>query len=366
MHLVKGHDLAPFASFDEVRALNRRQPINSSDPFGFFLASLGGCLRRPWRLCSTARPFHRSMQPMPRLTSSLLLLFIFAGCIHSGSRGPTAMRDLVIVAGQSNAVGFDAYASELPPDPADRDVMFWWRVGDPPPDEYDVTSGGKWTHLQPQPKGTPMETITAEAKTNPPRQYGNFKKPEGGFGPEMGFARELRAREGRPLAIVKTAFSGTALMQDWNPDDAGAAGACYRALIAETKAAMTAARAQGVTLRLRAFVWVQGESDATRTAAPEYAKNLFHLLTRLRQDLAAPRLIALVGVNARFGNGKNPDLPVIVAQQRALAAMDPLSRYVDTEGAETLPPSHTHFTAKGTLEIGHRFATALLEIIERK
>ena len=52
--------------------------------------------------------------------------------------------------------------------------------------------------------------------------------------------------------------------------------------------------------------------------------------------------------------------------QRALAAMDPLSRYVDTEGAETLPPSHTHFTAKGTLEIGHRFATALLEIIERK
>jgi hypothetical protein len=306
------------------------------------------------------------MRPILRFTSIFLLLCIFAGCTHSGSRDGAATRDLVIIAGQSNAVGFDAYASELLSDPADKDVMFWWRVGDPPPDEYDVTSGGKWTYLQPQPKGTPMETTTAEARTRSPRQYGNFKKPEGGFGPEMGLARELRAKEGRPLAIVKAAFSGTELMRDWNPDDAGPTGACYRALITETKSAIAAARAQGVTLRLRALVWVQGESDATKTAAPEYAKNLSHLLARLRADLGAPGLLALVGVNTHFGNGKNPYMPVVVAQQRALAAMDPFSRYVDTEGAETLLPSQTHFTAKGTLEIGRRFATALLEINERK
>ena len=272
----------------------------------------------------------------------------------------------MLIAGQSNAVGFDAYASELPTDASDRDVMFWWRVGDPPPDDHDVTSGGKWTQLQPQPKGTPLETTTAEAKAKSPRQYGNFKKAEGGFGPEMGLARELRAREGRPLAIVKAAFSGTAVMQDWNPDDAGPTGACYRALVTETKAALAAAQAQGITLRLRALVWVQGESDATKAAAPEYAKNLAHTLARLRQDLEAPQLLALVGVNTRFGNDKNPHMPVIVAQQRALAAMDPLTRYVDTEGAETLPPSHTHFTAKGTLEIGRRFAMALLEFSERR
>lgn len=106
---------------------------------------------------------------------------------------------------------------------------------------------------------------------------------------------------------------------------------------------------------------MQGESDATPTAAPDYAKNLAHLLARLRQDLAAPRLLALVGVNTHYGNDKNPNMPVVVAQQRALATMDPLTRYVDTEGAETLGPSRTHFTAKGTLEIGRRFATALWE-----
>eukprot|EP01035_Chromulina_nebulosa_P038298 gene38298-51723_t len=151
------------------------------------------------------------LRPMPlllfRLTSSLLLLCLWASCSHSGSHAPTATRDLVLIAGQSNAVGFDAYASELPPDATDRDVMFWWRVGDPPPDDYDVTSGGKWSHLQSQPRGTPLETTTAEARAKSSRQYGNFKKPEGGFGPEIGLARELRAREGRPLAIVKAAFS---------------------------------------------------------------------------------------------------------------------------------------------------------------
>ncbi|MEY3109538.1 MAG: hypothetical protein RL079_223, partial [Verrucomicrobiota bacterium] len=34
-------------------------------------------------------------------------------------------RDLILVAGQSNAVGFDAYAEELPADPKDAATMFW-------------------------------------------------------------------------------------------------------------------------------------------------------------------------------------------------------------------------------------------------
>lgn len=46
-------------------------------------------------------------------------------------------RDLVLVAGQSNAVGFNAKPFELPADAADRDILFWWRCGDPPPDARD-------------------------------------------------------------------------------------------------------------------------------------------------------------------------------------------------------------------------------------
>ena len=273
-------------------------------------------------------------------------------------------RDLILVAGQSNAVGYDAYASELPPSDIDAQVKFWWRTGDPPPDRYDVTSGGKWSTLRPQPKGTPLDVNAPDVKEKLPRQYGNFLKPEGGFGPEIGLARHLRAKErdARPLAIVKAAFSGTGLIQDWNPEDPGPGGSCYRALVDETKAAASAAKADGVTLQLRALVWCQGESDANPQAAPQYEKNMAKLLTHLRKDLDAPKLLALIGVNTRYGNGKNPHTAVVVAQQKSLAEHDALTAYVDNEGAETLPPSHTHFTAKGTLEIGRRYADGLLAL----
>lgn len=275
-------------------------------------------------------------------------------------------RDLVLVAGQSNAVGFDAYASDLPEDPADKAVMFWWRCGDPPPDDHDSSGGRAWHSLGPQPLGDPIpkESASGDAAGGLKRQYGNFGRPEGGFGPEIGFAREWRQKEQTPLAIVKVAFSGTALGTDWNQNDRGPNGACYRALIEETKAAIAYARERGITLRLRAMIWVQGESDANESAALDYERALTTMLESLRKDLEAPGLIALIGVNTRFGDGKNPHLPTVIAAQKAIGEKDPLARYVDTAGAETLLPKHTHFTAAGTLEVGRRYAEALRSLPE--
>ena len=273
-------------------------------------------------------------------------------------------RDLILVAGQSNAVGYDAYAEELPTDPQDAATMFWWRVGDPPPDEFDGTSARRWTTLQFQPRTPAMEGDAAK-KTG--RQYGNFnKKTKGGFGPEIGMARTLAQKESRPLAVIKTAFSGTSVAADWNVGLTGQADACYRAMIDEAKAAIAAAKSQGVTLRPRAFVWVQGESDANAKDAPAYAANLAAMLKALRTELDAPDLILLLGVNTRFGNGKNAFMPKVIAAQQEVAAALPRARYVDTAGAETLPPSHTHFTAAGTLEIGRRYAEALLSFESAK
>ena len=267
-------------------------------------------------------------------------------------------RDLILVAGQSNAVGYDAYAEELPADPRDAATMFWWRVGDPPPDEFDGTSARQWTTLQYQPRTPAME---GEAAKKTGRQYGNFnRKAKGGFGPEIGMVRTLTAKESRPLAVIKTAFSGTSVAGDWNVGRPNQADACYRAMIEEAKAAIAAAKAKDITLRPRAFVWVQGESDANAKDAPAYATNLAAMLKALRSELDAPDMILLLGVNTRFGNGKNVFMPKVIAAQQEVAVALPSARYVDTAGAETLPPSHTHFTAAGTLEVGRRFAQALL------
>jgi hypothetical protein len=273
-------------------------------------------------------------------------------------------RDLILVAGQSNAVGFDAYAEELPADLKDAATMFWWRVGDPPPDEFDGTSARQWSTLQFQPRTPAMPAIDGKKV---PRQYGNFNlKSKGGFGPEIGMVRTLAMKESRPLAVIKTAFSGTSVAGDWNVGQPGKTDACYRAMIGETKAAIAAAKSKDITLRPRAFVWVQGESDANAKDAPTYAANLSAMLQRLRADLNAPDMILLLGVNTRFGNGKNAFMPKVIDAQKEVAAALPRARYVDTTGAETLPPSHTHFTAAGTLEVGRRYAEALLSFESAK
>ncbi len=291
----------------------------------------------------------RSMLP----AATVLLLAL----VSTGRAEAPRATEVIILAGQSNAVGFDARAEDLPADSVDEKVLLWWRCGDPPPDEHDSTSGGKWTHLRAQPRGEP------QAKDLTARQYGNFASPEGGFGPEIGLARTLHTKERKPLAIVKTAFSGTAMARDWNPADAGPGGSCYRALVAETKAAMSAAKAQGLGPHLRALVWVQGESDANEQAAPRYAEALGRMIGALRKDLDAPQLTVLLGVNTQFSNGKNPFVPKIVEAQQALASQDPHCAYVDTAGATIA--NQFHFDSPGMLDVGARYAAALLQLESR-
>lgn len=266
--------------------------------------------------------------------------------------------DLILVAGQSNAVGFDTKPAELPADAADQQIMFWWRCGDPPPDDHDSICGGKWTHLRPQPRGNPSQDKTYAGG----RQYGNFRFPEGGFGPEMGLARTLHAKQGKRLAIVKAAFSGTSMTHDWTTTNAGSGGECYHALVAEIRAAIAAAKQQGIALRPRAFVWVQGESDANAQAASRYEKALGDMLAALRRDLAAPEMLALIGVNTRFGGVDKVTQMVqaIIDAQKSLAAKDSRCAYVDTDGA-TLA-NVAHFDSAGTLDVGRRFAEALLKL----
>jgi hypothetical protein len=295
-----------------------------------------------------------------------LILLLLSMASLGVSSIASEMRDLVILSGQSNAVGFDAVASELVRDGRDDDVLFWWRCGDPPPDRYDSTSGLNWTSLQPQPKGVPLARDSGEAgevSFGLKRQYGNFASVTGGFGPEFGFVRRLREiQPQRRIAILKVAFSGTGMRTDWNKEDLGDGGACYRALVSEIKHSIAAAKQKEIEFRPRAFLWVQGESDANAIDAPNYAKALASMIDGLRVELGAPHLPALIGVNVQYGNGKNQFMPLVVEAQKSIAANDSVRcRYVDTAGAQTLLPSRTHFSTDGTLEVGRRFADALLD-----
>lgn len=300
----------------------------------------------------------RDPRANPSSLATVLLVFVtlnFGALSRAADPQPI---DCILIAGQSNAVGYDADPEKLPADDVDQKIHFWWRTGDPPPDDHDSTSGGKWTHLQFQPRGDPLKDKKV------PRQYGNFSHPKGGFGPEIGLARTLYHKENKPLAILKAAWSGTGVQHDWNHEGKG--GECYRGFVAEVKAARAAALKEGMSLRFRAIVWVQGESDANAHDAPLYTDALGDMFNTMRKDIDAPDLPALISVNIHFGDMKkvSAKMQSIVDAQKALAAKDLHCVYVDPEGA--MLANSAHFDAAGTLEVGRRFAEALLALEKKK
>ncbi len=265
--------------------------------------------------------------------------------------------DLLIVAGQSNATGFDTDPDKMGVDELDALIRFRFRVGDPPPDEHDSSSQWtQWTTLSSQPRGNP-------GPKSEPRQYGNFANPKGGFGPEVAFARKIKRRDkqtGRAteLAVVKAAFSGTSVADDWDPAGVARRGACYRALVEEILAAKSLAESKGLTVNFRGLAWVQGESDANANDAPRYAERLMVMFNSLRRDIHAEKLPILVSVNVHFHEGKNKFMPEIIAAQKRVGHELPNCRYVETSGAAIA--NDVHFNSEGTNEVGKRFASALL------
>ncbi len=267
--------------------------------------------------------------------------------------------DFLIVAGQSNATGFDTDPAKVGADQMDASIRFRFRVGDPPPDDHDsISSRTNWASLSVQPLGNP-------GPKSEPRQYGNFVHPSGGFGPEISFARKLKHRDQQvirdsELAVVKVAFSGTSVADDWDPNGEDKRGACYRALLDEVRAAQSLAEAEGMTVNYRGLAWVQGESDANAIDAPKYAERLKAMLVTLRRDLKAERLPILISVNVHFQEGKNRFMPDIIAAQKRVGQELNDCRYVDTSGARLANPGH--FNSEGTIEVGKRYASALLSM----
>ncbi len=293
-----------------------------------------------------------NLQPIVFATVSLLAFTHFANAQESPKQ-----LDLLIVAGQSNATGFDTDPDKLGVDELDSLIRFRFRVGDPPPDEHDSSSSRtQWTTLSSQPLGKP-------GPKSEPRQYGNFANPKGGFGPEVAFARKIKRRDkqaGRvtELAVVKAAFSGTSVADDWDPAGEGSRGACYRALVEEIRLAKSFAEAEGLTVNFRGLAWVQGESDANANDAPKYAERLKGMFSSLRRDIHAESLPVLVSVNVHFHEGKNKFMPDIIAAQKQIGHEFPHCRFVDTGGAAIA--NDVHFNSEGTNEVGRRFASALL------
>ena len=234
--------------------------------------------------------------------------------------------DLFIMAGQSNMQGWRSDAAQYPIDrrSEDSNIPFYFEAID-----YS-SSNQQWQYLGPQ--------------------LGHFR--QGHFGPEVTFARALSRTNLLP-AIFKYSSGSSSIKNQWKaPGQKGQ----YDDMVIHLKRAIQQLQEDGFTVNPRAFIWIQGESDAnTEQLSNEYYWHLKKMLTHLRNNvLRKPNLPVILSVDEQHPRVQLR--PQIVDAQIQLSTEDNSITFVSMRGLEK--SDVTHLTARGTIEQGRRLYSA--------
>lgn len=228
---------------------------------------------------------------------------------------PDDIPRIVLVAGQSNMVGYRTVVNDLPPRLRKTvpNCLYW--------------TGSGWSALQ----------------------AGRLNQ-KSAFGPELTLAQRLAGKGNGPVGIVKVARNGSYIERHWSPDIEG--GLLSR-LIDQTQSAL-----EHQPSRLCGMIWLQGEADSIEEQdANLYGIRFTRLVQTVRVALSAPALPVIAGIVNPLDDRCTYRNKVRRAIKRA-----PLSNYstVQIDDLE-LQPDRLHFTAQGLQVMGKRFANKLSE-----
>jgi hypothetical protein len=123
------------------------------------------------------------------------------------------------------------------------------------------------------------------------------------FGPELQFGHVLGDHFGEPVLLIKTAWGGKSLYEDFRPPGAGGeVGPYYTKMIAEVRDGLANIGKDFPSLagrksELSGFVWYHGWNDGcdAEKATPEYERNLVHLIEAVRAEFDSPGLPVVIG-----------------------------------------------------------------------
>lgn len=240
------------------------------------------------------------------------------------------MSALIVLAGQSNALGFRVQASDMPaaitaPNPH---ALIW----NPAAQAFEVMLPGVNT-------GTPNNPTAV--------------------GPEAEFAARWTAEHpGETLYIVKAVKGSTGLAADpdqldWSPHSKGE-------LFDTTTAQVEAAKAASGVSKVSAILWVQGEQDAVSAAkASGYAFNLIDAFAEMRAkwgDASTPIVLGRLSDTPRLEHADGVQLGQDIA-----ASFLPGVAEVQTDGLG-MQADQLHFDAAGQVGLGDELYDALLAL----
>ena len=195
------------------------------------------------------------------------------------------------------------------------------------------------------------------------------------FGPELQFGHLVADGLHQPILLVKTAWGGKSLYEDFRPPSAGGKpGPYYHKMISQIRAALAADSEWDN--QVAGFVWYQGWNDGCdpQHAVPEYEANLVHLIHDVRRDLGAPKLPFVIGELTGPWVNAPAEWQALRHAQAAPAARPEFRdsvRFVPTHDFVRRPedspnPGHGHHefgNAETYLLVGEAFGKAMLELV---
>ena len=283
-----------------------------------------------------------------------LMLFSLTSCTKSNKL------QIYIIAGQSNAVGyndFNTYKPNFPYSLEQPDIMFW--------------AGGS-------------SVIDSLRDTWISLRVGisSIKGYENSFGPEISFGRYMADNNpDKKISIIKYAIGGTGIArskdykdykpkgfenfddksQNWYPPiDGQPSGLIYKAFIENVYSALESLKRQNKKYELKGIIWIQGEHEAglSPKMASDYESLLNNFIKHIRKDLASPNIPVLIGeVSNKWIYAK-----VVRRAQKNVSAKNSNVKTIIAKDLPRKPKDDSHYTAKGMVILGIRTAKALQEL----
>ena len=204
------------------------------------------------------------------------------------------------------------------------------------------------------------------------------------FGPELQFGHVVGDALDNQVLLIKTAWGGKSLYQDFRPPSSGGqVGPYYTKMIAGVREALANLKADfpesGGDYELAGFVWYHGWNDGVdpRNAVPEYEQNLVNLIQDVREEFQVPRLPVVVGeITGPWVNA--PDEWNTLREAQAAAASRPEFKgnvlFVKTRDFVRTPeespnPTHGHHefgNAETYFLVGDALGKGMLSLLSAK
>lgn len=253
--------------------------------------------------------------------SRLLSLALSLGLATSSLFAAETVK-VFILAGQSNMQGHGKIASE--PQANDGQGSLEWLVRNPqtrPRFQHLVDDDGQWIARD------DVQIWYLERKGDLSPGFG-FR--DGYIGPELGFGQVVGDAFEEPVLLIKLAWGGKSLAQDFRPPSSGGEiGPYYQDVLKLTRQVLRDAgtlfpQYGDCKLDLVGFGWHQGWNDRVNQGFnDQYEQNLANFIRDIRQDLGVPLLPFVIAETGMSGHEEqHPRALSLMKAQAAVAEYD--------------------------------------------